>query len=488
MGGANLRIALAEPSAKPLCKIPRKAAPLRADREKGKLCGPMDAATQTASRPFRFALRGHGGAPPLWRRRLRKAADLFPATLRGVLLAALSSLAWWRWGYEERDLLVFVFGAAGLALCFVSGLLVTVAAWRLGRYEKTAAAPAPMRRLEAGSPIETGFRRPAFERWPLVQLRWEWITPAGAFCRQRYRAPFLEEEVIARRRCEATSLVRRFYVESAFGLARISWQRSEPAAFLILPEVGRLRSLPPIHSFASGDAVSHPSGAPQGDRMEIRRYAPGDPVRHILWKVYARTRQLNVRVPERAVDRSRRTISYLLAGPEDEAAAAVARVALEQNLLGERWLFAADASPEPTEELEPALRAIARSGNLAQPTKLEGLHRFLRRSELAAEKHCVVFAPAPAELAAAEWLGELLALQASAGKSFTLVFGSDGVLPEKPAPLWQRILYTLKRDPALTTSAELQKLLAHCEQARCRAMVVERQSGRVFSAGPGRAG
>ncbi len=31
-------------------------------------------------------------------------------------------LAWWRWGYEERDLLVFVFGAAGLALFFVSGL------------------------------------------------------------------------------------------------------------------------------------------------------------------------------------------------------------------------------------------------------------------------------------------------------------------------------------------------------------------------------
>lgn len=443
----------------------------------------MNAATPIASRPLRFALRGRGKGAAPWRRRLRKAADLFPATLRGVLLAALSSLAWWRWGYEERDLLVFVFGAAGLALFFVSGLLVAIAAWRLSRYEKTAGASPAMRRLEAGTPIETGFRRPAFARWPLVQVRWEWESPAGATCRQRYRRPFLEEEVLARRRCEATTLVRRFFVESAFGLARISWRKSEPAAFLILPEVGRLRSLPPIHSYASGDAVAHPAGAPQGDRMEIRRYAPGDPVRHILWKVYARTRQLNVRVPERAIDRSRRTISYLLAGPEDEAAAAVARVALEQNLLGERWLFAADGSPEPQEEIEPALRAIARSGNFEQPTQLGGLHSFLRRSELAAEKHCVVFAPAPPDLASAAWVGELLALQASAGKSFTLVFGSDGVLPEKPAPLWRRILFQLKRDPALTTSTDLQHLLARCEAARCRAMVIERQTGRTFAAG-----
>lgn len=443
----------------------------------------MNAAAPSASRPIRFALRDGGGGAR-WRRRLGRAADLFPATLRGVLLAALSSLAWWRWGYEERDLLVFVFGAAGLTLFFVSGLLVAIAAWRLGRYEKEAPSAAAMRRLEAGTPIETGFRRPAFARWPLVQVRWEWVSPQGATCRQRYRPPFLEEEVVARRRCEATVLERRFFVESAFGLARISWTRSEPAAFLILPEVGRLRALPPIHSFASGDAVAHPSGAPQGDRMEIRRYAPGDPVRHILWKVYARTRQLNVRVPERAIDRSRRTIAYLLAGPEDEAAAAAARVALEQNLLGERWLFAADGSPEPQEELEPALRAIARSGNLAQPVRLDGLQRFLARPELAPEKHCVVFAPAPPELAGAAWVSQLLGLQAAVGKRFTLVFGSDGVLPAQPAPLWRRIFFDLERDPAVTSSADLQQLLARCEEARCRALVVDRRSGRTHAATP----
>lgn len=440
----------------------------------------MESVAQNLSRPFRFALRRPAGPEGPWRRRWRRFGDLFPATFRGLLLAALCSLAWWRWGYERMDLLVFVFGAAGLALFFLSGLLVAIAAFRLGRFAKDAAAAPRMRRLEAGSPIETGYRRLAFHRWPLVQVRWEWLSPAGVVCRPRLRGPFLEEEVIAGRRCEAQSLVRRFFVESAFGLARISWQETAPAAFLILPEVGRLRSLPPIHSFASGDAVPHPSGSPVGDRMEIRRYAPGDPVRHILWKVFARTRQLNVRVPERAVDRSRRTIAYLLAGPEDEAAAAVARVALEQNLLGERWLFAADGSPEPCEELEPALFAIARSGNLEKPTHLAGLHEFLRRPELRAEKHCVVFAPAPTlKSDKAPWLAELLTMPAASGQAFTLIFGSDGVLPEKKAPLWQRLLFAEKSDPAQTTSSELQQLLARCEAARCRALVVERKSGRV---------
>lgn len=438
----------------------------------------MDSAAPTTTRLWRFALRRpHGESPG--RRRWRRFLDLFPATPRGLLLAILSSIAWWHWGYQEMDLLVFVFAAAGLALFFVSGLLVALAAWRLARAEAQPDSSASLRRLEAGTPTETGFRRPAFERWPLVQLRWQWLEPAGVTCRTRVRRSFLEEEVIASRRCEVSALTRRFFVESAFGLARISWQRSDPAAFLVLPEVGRLRSLPPIHSFASGDAVAHPTGEPQGDRMEIRRYAPGDPVRHILWKVYARTRQLNVRVPERAIDRSRRTIAYLLAGKEDEAAAAVARVALEQNLLGERWLFAADGSPEPTEEVEPALRTIARSGNLQRETSVAGLHQFLRRPELRAEKHCVVFAAAEN----AEWVGELLALSQGVGMRFTLVFGSDGVLTDSPRALWKRLLFFEKADPALTSSSDLQKLLARCAAARCRALVVERRNGRTYGAG-----
>ena len=52
---------------------------------------------------------------------------------------------------------------------------------------------------------------------------------------------------------------------------------------------------------ASGDAVSHPAGRQEGELIEMRRYGPGDPLRHVLWKTYARTRRLLVRMHERAI-------------------------------------------------------------------------------------------------------------------------------------------------------------------------------------------
>ena len=49
-----------------------------------------------------------------------------------------------------------------------------------------------------------------------------------------------------------------------------------------------------------------------GDRIELRRYVPGDSARFIHWKVFGRTRKLMVRVPERALSRARRTVGVLV--------------------------------------------------------------------------------------------------------------------------------------------------------------------------------
>ena len=68
----------------------------------------------------------------------------------------------------------------------------------------------------------------------------------------------------------------------------------------------------------------------------------GDSVKNIIWKVYARSRQLNVRLPEHSVFQSKKTLAFLLTSENDEAAAAVARVALQSGALGEDWAFGAD--------------------------------------------------------------------------------------------------------------------------------------------------
>ena len=76
--------------------------------------------------------------------------------------------------------------------------------------------------------------------------------------------------------------------------------------------------------------------------MEIRPYTPGDSVRDIMWKGFARNRQLNVRLPERSVAFDDKACAYLVSGVGDEAASALARLTLECGLLGDDWRFGAD--------------------------------------------------------------------------------------------------------------------------------------------------
>ena len=82
----------------------------------------------------------------------------------------------------------------------------------------------------------------------------------------------------------------------------------------VLPHLGGIRRLPVLTSLTGGEEFPHPMGLEDGDRVELRRYVPGDSARFIHWKVFGRTRKLMVRVPERALSRARRTVAYLVAG------------------------------------------------------------------------------------------------------------------------------------------------------------------------------
>ncbi|MEM8931920.1 MAG: hypothetical protein AAGE94_12145, partial [Acidobacteriota bacterium] len=213
----------------------------------------------------------------------------------------------------------------------------------------------------------------------------------------------------------------------------------------------------------------------------------GDSPRHILWKVYARTRQLEVRVPERAIDRAQRTAAYLVTGPGDEAAAAVARTALERRLLGPSWIFAADGAPEPAEDLDPAVLAIARSGAHAASVErpsADGLRRFLDHPEVRAETHCVVFAAAHH----GPWIDELLAVSGRFRGSTTFVLATDGVQDADQRPLWHRLLFAAEPisdldgrrvgAEAATSADELRRLLDHFAAAHRPCIVVDRSTGR----------
>ena len=415
------------------------------------------------------------------RRLARRAADFLPFTWRGTFIALFSGVALWRFGYGTLDLLLFVTGISGLVLVAL-GASATVASTLYLRRRVSGAAYRGGG-LEAGSPIRTGFSVPALGAVPLIKIGWQWLEPAEVECRVVRRGGRLHEEVVARKRGQVTGIRRRFTVGDAFGLAAVSWERADPGPLTILPYVGRLKNMPVIQPMAAAEGLPHPMGAPEGDRMEIRRYVPGDSVRDIMWKTFARTRQLNVRTPEKSIDRSRKTVAYLLTDHGDEAAAAAARVALESELLGAGWLFGADGTPEPAESLEAALDAIARSGSLrhhgngnGHDSHAGGLSSFLARQATRGETHCIIFAPA----SPGAWTARALAASRNFSGAMSFVLGTDGVVPRGKTPLWRRLLFIEAPLEGVTTD-ELSDIMRQLTASGSSAMVVDRASGRSFS-------
>ncbi len=413
-----------------------------------------------------------------WKRLIRRAADVIPLTWRGAFIALFSSVALWRYGYGTLDLLLFVIGIAGLVLVVLSSLASAAVAIYLRR--RIDAPALGTYSLEAGSPIRTGFEVPALAAVPLVRIRWRWLEPAEVECRIRRRGRRLQEEVVARRRGQVAGIRRRFTVGDAFGLGAVCWERVDHGQLRILPYVGRLKNMPVIQPMAAAEGLPHPLGAPEGDRMEIRRYVPGDSVRNILWKTFARTRQLNVRTPEKSIDRSRKTVAYLLAGPGDEAAAAAARVALENEILGAGWLFGADGTEQPAESLDAALAAVARSGTYRQNgdsgvSEAGGLGAFLGSQGVRGETHCLIFAPART----GGWTSGALAAARNFSGAVSFVLGTDGVVQNDPTSLWRRFLFI---EPPIrgVTSDELSEIMSLFSSSGCSTLVVDRASGRSF--------
>jgi len=372
---------------------------------------------------------------------LRGLAGLFPLTPRGVVALLSVALALRFFGYGAMDLLVFALGICALGIllaCLFSvvgcGLVLQRRIQReMGKESRSA--PAPGKAFEAGFPNLTGFSLPPVGPLPLVRLQWRWRFPDAIDSRVRIaRDGRLEEEITPNRRCLSGHLTRRFEVIDVLGLCRYCWHAEQSRECYVLPRINSLNKLPLLHSLSAEDGMPRQSGEPVGDRMEIRPYAAGDSVRDILWKSYARTRQLNVRLRERSVAHGQRILAYLLSGPGDEAAAAAARVALESGAFGEDWLFSADGTETPCGNLDAALRAVARSRSLGEP-HAPGLDQFLAAADQRGAAHCIVFA-SPGALNRAGFPGA----GGGFGGRFSLVLAVDGMAGGGPNPAWRRLL------------------------------------------------
>ena len=266
-------------------------------------------------------------------------------------------------------------------------------------------------------------------------------------------------------------------MQDAFGLSRIAFRHHQPGPIEVLPHLGGIRRLPVLTSLTGGDEYPHPMGLEDGDRVELRRYVPGDSARFIHWKVFGRTRKLMVRTPERALSRARRTVAYLVAGLHDEAAAAAARAAIEEEALGMDWQFAADGSPEATSDRSEALHKVMMSSGFASQSG-SGMKRFLAEVDPAGPASLVVFAPP----VMGAWLDEMRSVTSRRYGRVRVVIAVDAVHdPDGQSP-WRRWLLT----PVGVSGIErgdLERVGRALGQLRCEVVIIDRVSGRVLGDG-----
>ena len=404
----------------------------------------------------------------------RRIADLFPLTPLGLAVLAGGLWSLWELAYPELDLVWLVVGYAGLGMVAVALVAVLIGALWLKLATRTPAhAELPRRALETGLSLPTGFTAPALRLFPLVQIAWSWEEPAGAkvtLARRgwwRYR-----EEVGLSARGKVLAIRRRLVVQDAFGLARLAIRQREPVELTVHPHAGKLASLPLLISRSGGDERPHPMGIEDGDRVELRRYVAGDPARFIHWKVFARARRLMVRVPERALSPSRRTVAYLVPGEDDEASAAAARVAIESGALGGEWSFGTDGASKDAVRADEALDLIVRSAG-ARALGGTGLQSFLQRSERAGPASAVIFVPPRP----GEWMARVVAQVRARAVRTRIVIATDGVAPSIAAPLWRRVLVRSARVEA-TPASDLERVITALGSTRAELIVVDRKTGR----------
>lgn len=407
-------------------------------------------------------------------RGLRSAAEWTPLTLLGLVLIPV--LIWLLRSYaldrEDRILLAVCVG--GLGLIALSVVIVLITSLVLQMREEPRGEP-PLD-LAAGTPFFTGYHLRWISWIPFVRVDLAWESPTGVDARLYDEAGRLAEVISASDRCQQLAIVRRIRVSDVFGLARIVFRWTAQRKITILPDTGPMGPMTPLQQICNGDLLAQPEGSLEGDLVEMRSYAPGDPLKWVLWKIYARTGKLLVRMPERAVSPCDRLLAYFVAGAHDEPTAGVTRGLLERGALGDDFLFCADGEPDPTPDAVEAVMHVVRSSN-HRAHGGEGLEALYHHPQVQAMRSCILFVPA----ALGPWLERIETHMRAHPGSYKAVLGIDGLAA---APRrWSVARWLVKQPPRPRFECRRADVRVICERltlAGAEVVVVDRRLGVVL--------
>ena len=408
---------------------------------------------------------------PSIRRRAVWLVGLVPCTVSGVLLVVVSLLVGFGFAKRSSDYLLYSAALLAIGLQVVCVLMVAIVALALWRQVRRLQSGIPDQ-VETETSVDTPFRVSRFAGWPLVEVILKWEEPESVRVELIEAGPWWTERIRADRRGQFAEVVRCFSVTDLFGLAKISFRRSWNAPLRIVPSMAAVSIALPT-SQAQGDLFSHPIGQPEGDLVEMRAYGPGDPLRHVLWKTFARTQRLLVRMPERALSYPSINVAALVAGEGDEAACSVARLYLERNLFGAAFRFCADGATRPATVVAEAMEQLVQSVKVRHQD--ESARALDVLAHAGAVTSCVIFAP-PVD---GPWRKrvESFAAQLRAPAMVIIGVGESRSAALSPA---RRLFYRAQSGATHIDWTQLEELMARLRQCGLQVHLVHRQLGELL--------
>ena len=327
----------------------------------------------------------------------------------------LSVLALKHYALTENDLIAYVLGGAVLgatALTLICSLFLRL---RLGKKLSAQARFDTAQALSktevaAGIILENCFLPPLFQlevkrkfehlgvRSPVHLLKGK--NEAG---KKRH----LIDSIFFPHRGVWTLCSLRLTLADAFGLTRFDWNLPQGECVEVSAQTLPIKPLPVVAaSSRAGDELSF-SRERSGDLYDIKAYDPSDGISRILWKTYAKSRELVVRRPEPAIIPEGEVAVYLIAEQEDDFVAGAlqsyAKQLLEQDIV---VLFGteqkAEAPAVTLAEIKKRINASVWNPDAGTGRGFEGFLESLQNANRAVYQ-VIVFASA----APGSWLTEV---------------------------------------------------------------------------------
>lgn len=253
---------------------------------------------------------------------------LFPLTWLSIVLGCVIYYAWFREATAHANqilyagILLWIFAfVVILLICILTAILVFVVTRRANRGLLLEA------KTSAGAHLESEYRVFCPFFMPFVAIDIEMVP--SSIQRVEKRSPlWSSEKLMPVERGRHHSLRRNVIVHDIFGLTEIRFPMFQKSSLVVEPAKSNYH-VSAFQTRTSGDGYSHPEGDPRGELIEMRRYQAGDPLRLVLWKVFARSRKLVVRAPEPAIVDEKDMFVYFISGSDDEPSASLARAFLE---------------------------------------------------------------------------------------------------------------------------------------------------------------